>query len=319
MRQGLQRLSQVFKCFSSRSRVFLIRYFAPSRICQAQNTESSVRHEIDGIFSELSKVISEIISELSDLSPTELPVSSSGLSILPLSSSSMQMGLITTPFPQQSTATSLDILPGSSFFSASTVTLATATQTPPTTESYMRMSWPSPTNAPPASHSSPQINTIAAVVSIVVLSVIAAGIILWWYRRRLPLRRIIRTRRAEEQTRLISPFNLPQLTRSADRPNFRPDTRNDYPVSQQIFQIELAAARLKVSELEAQENRSLRHIPREMRWLLRRVQSREEVQTLSEIQTQLQTAREDIDILLRRMNLMAANAEPVWWERAGGA
>ncbi|KAK6983797.1 hypothetical protein R3P38DRAFT_410125 [Favolaschia claudopus] len=188
----------------------------------------------------------------------------------------------------------------------------------------------SPTFIPDAkgapTHLKPSI--IAAIVVIILIFLVVSAVTFIWYRRRHSLMRAPQPgAESRLNSRTIFPFVLPTPTtsfRNRDGPRQRiTDKRNinvSRPLAQRVLQNELDAAREKVAELEEQEARLLGGPVSESAAIQRQRSDNEreapESTPQDDLAVQLQAAREEINLLARRI---ADNEEiqAFGWGRAG--
>ncbi|KAK7050199.1 hypothetical protein R3P38DRAFT_3605928 [Favolaschia claudopus] len=156
--------------------------------------------------------------------------------------------------------------------------------------------------------------TIAGVSLAAVLVIVGIGA-LFWYIRRMHRRR--NTLRRESGlnllARTISPFTLLNQfnTRQSD-----PDTHSigGSTIAREVLRTELQTATEKVAELEDQERRSetgASPSTRQRLWRLVSASARAG-NPPSDLEAQLQAAREEISMLVTRMNALESSSDFAW-------
>ncbi|KAK7050183.1 hypothetical protein R3P38DRAFT_3605917 [Favolaschia claudopus] len=153
---------------------------------------------------------------------------------------------------------------------------------------------------------------LASILVICVL--VCAGVTIFWYIRRLQRRRSSRHRESglDLLARTISPFTL---LNQANEGRSNPDTRSiDGSMhAREVLRTELQAVTEKVAELEDQETRrhsetGASHSTRQRLWRLVSARGRARSPP-SDLEAQLQAAREEISILVMRMNALEASSD----------
>ncbi|KAK7047041.1 hypothetical protein R3P38DRAFT_96613 [Favolaschia claudopus] len=207
--------------------------------------------------------------------------------------------------------------PTSEFFSSPSASSTSTTNLQPQT--------PSSTYPQPSVPSAPIIishagksralssGTITGISVAAVIAILGVGTVFWYFRR-VRRQRLMRRHRDLEigpVALTISPFTL--LNQNHWQPDaLRLETSSvvGSTLARSVLQTELQAATDKVAELEDQERRSEGRAQSTRRRLWRLTSARWRSQ--SDLEAQLQAAREEISMLVTRINALEANSDFVW-------